>query len=72
MLKVAVRHELFSQVHADRRLRELGSKLFMQLAVKYGVGTSRRDDRPHGLTALVLSDDIVSDLTTGETDEEGN
>ena len=68
-LSVAIRHEVFAQVHADRRLRDLGPNLFTRLAEKYGVGGSTRGDRPHGQSAVVLSDELVADLTAGMRDE---
>jgi hypothetical protein len=64
-LKVAIRHELFAQLKADRRLIEMGANTFTRRAAKYGVGTSPRDDRPHGQRAVILTDAFVSDLTAG-------
>ncbi|MBM3982668.1 MAG: hypothetical protein FJ304_20835 [Planctomycetes bacterium] len=64
-LKVALRHELFAQVRADPRLREMGANTFTRRAARYGVGQSSREDRPHGQSAIVLNDDFIADLTTG-------
>jgi hypothetical protein len=61
-LKVAIRHELFAQVSADKRLREMGPKAFARRAARYGVGTTSRDERPHGQSAIVLDADFVADL----------
>jgi len=69
-LQVAIRHQLFAQVGADRRLREMGPTMFGRLAVKYGVGMSTERDRPHGRRAIVLAGEIVADLTAGVTDTE--
>lgn len=65
-LCIAIRHELFAQVGADRRLRELGPTAFKTLAAKYGVG---QPDRPCGERAIVLSEDLIFDLIT-DPDEE--
>jgi hypothetical protein len=67
-LRVAVRHELFAQLHADRRLIEMGATKFARRAKRYGIGTSNRADRPHGLVAIVLDRELVSDLTAGLAD----
>jgi hypothetical protein len=69
MLHVAIRHELFAQVAADRRLREMGATMFARLAGKYGVGTSTEKDRPHGRRAIVLDPAFVADMMTGVDDE---
>jgi hypothetical protein len=68
-LKVAIRPELFAQVAADRRLRSMPSNTFTRRAEKYGVGSTSRRDRPHGVSALVLADDLVADLVAGIPDE---
>jgi hypothetical protein len=70
LLKVAVRHELFAQIGADRWLRALGPDAFTDLARKYGVGLSTRKDRPHGHTAVVLADAFVADLLAGLPNDE--
>ncbi len=64
-LKVAIRHELFAQIKADRRLIEMGPKTFSRRAAKYEVGTVAEKDRPQGQRAVVLTDDFVIDLTAG-------
>jgi len=64
-LKVAIRHELFAQIKADRRIIEMGANTFTRRAAKYEVGTCPCDDRPHGQRAVILTDDFVSDLTEG-------
>ena len=70
VLKVAIRHELFSQVRADRRLCDMGANTFTRRAERYAVGTSSRKDRPHGLTAVVLADDLIADLIAGLPDDD--
>src|SRR5262249_14627880 len=40
VLMVAIRHELFAQVPADKRLRDMGPKRFARRAARYGVGRS--------------------------------
>jgi hypothetical protein len=62
VLMVAIRHELFSQVHADKRLREMGPKKFTLRAARYDMGRSHRDERPHGFSAVVLDEAFVADL----------
>lgn len=74
-LKVALRVELFGQLRADRRLCSMPQNSFARKCERYGVGTSTRDDRPQGLSAVVLSPEFVADLTDGianepETEEE--
>jgi hypothetical protein len=61
-LVVAVRHGLFSQVAADRRLRDMGANTFTRRCERYGVGTSTRQNRPHGFSAIVLGAGFVADL----------
>ena len=61
-LQVAIRHELLAQLHADARLRALGANRFTRLCAKYRVGESRRADRPHGQSAVVLHAEFVADL----------
>ncbi len=69
-LRVAIRHEFFSQVKADRRLIEMGSNTFSRRARRYGVGKSGgQDDRPAGKWALVLADEFVRDLTATLPDD---
>ncbi len=62
-LRVAIRHELFAQLRADRRLCDMGPNTFTRRATRYGIGTSSQDDRPHGQPAVVLNDDFVAGLT---------
>src|SRR5262249_10256868 len=45
-LRVAIRHELFSQLGTDRRLVEMGAKTFARQAARYGVGRAEEDERP--------------------------
>lgn len=68
VLRVAIRHELFAQLKADRRLVAMGPNTFTRRAAKYGVGTSDRSDRPHGCSALVLDDNLVRDMISGLPD----
>jgi hypothetical protein len=64
MLKVALRHELFGQLKADRRLIEMGPARFVRRARRYGVGgPGGQQDRPGGQWVFVLSDAFVADLT---------
>ena len=70
-LKVAIRHELFAQVHTDLRLRNMAPTTFARRAAKYGVGrTGGKDNRPHGLNAVILDDDFIAELTEGIPEEE--
>ncbi len=69
VLMVAIHHDLFEQVQADRRLRAMGAKAFARRAAKYGVGRARDGNRPHGIRALVLEPDFIIQLTTGIPDE---
>jgi hypothetical protein len=61
-LKVAIRHELFAQLKADKRLTSMPASTFTRRAAQYGVGTSSRQHRPEGQSAIVLADGFVSDL----------
>ncbi len=63
IVRVAVRHELFSQLRADRRLCEMGANTFGRRAARYAVGKTDRDDRPHGMSAVVLNPAFLSELT---------
>lgn len=69
-LMVALRHEVFSQLKADRRLCDMGPKKFARRAARYGVGSSTRDDRPHGLSAIVLDPKLVADLVADLPDDD--
>ena len=60
VLMVAIRHELFAQMRADKRLSEMGPKAFARRAARYNVGTASRDERPHGESAVTLDDIKVS------------
>lgn len=61
--RIALRHELFAQIKADRRLSELGSSKFARRAQRYGIGKpGGQGDRPHGKSALILEDSFVADL----------
>jgi hypothetical protein len=70
VLMVAVRHEVFSQVGGDRRLREMGANTFARRSARYGVGQSCRGDRPHGHAAVVLDEGFVADLLADVPDDE--
>lgn len=63
-LSIAIRHELFAQLSADRRLRELGPRRFTKLADRYDVGRDG-DERPCGVRAIVLDRGFVDDLILG-------
>ncbi len=63
VLMVAIRHDLFAQMHADRRLCEMGPKKFARRAARYGVGRSSQDDRPHGHVAILLDPAFLAELT---------
>lgn len=70
-LEVAIRHGLFAQMKADRRLIELGSNKFTRLATRYGVGSPCGRDRVHGKHAVILAPELVTELTFGvPTDDE--
>ncbi len=69
VLMVAVRHELFAQLKADRRLCDMGPKQFTRRAAAYGVGTSTISDRPHGLSAVVLNTGFLAELTASLPDD---
>jgi hypothetical protein len=71
VLLVAVRHGVFAQLGADRRLREMGPKTFAKRAARYGVGRSTRADRPHGQFAVILDPEFVADLTATLPDDDG-
>jgi hypothetical protein len=63
VLQVALHHEVFAQLRADRRLTGLKASEFNRRAGRYGVGRSGRGvDRPGGRRAFVLADDFVADL----------
>jgi hypothetical protein len=61
-LQVAIRVELFAQMRADRRLCSMNANTFARRAERYGVGTSTREARPHGLSAVLLNAEFVADL----------
>jgi hypothetical protein len=69
-LMVAVRHELFAQLKADRRLTEMGAKRFARRCARYGVGKLDERERPCGRRAVVLDRDFVADLVEGLPGEE--
>jgi hypothetical protein len=48
----------------------MGDNTFTRRAARYGVGTSSRGDRPHGLSAVVLDRVFVEELTAGLPDDE--
>lgn len=62
VLMVAIRHEVFSQLKADRRLTEMGAKKFARRAARYGVGRADNNERPHGGRAILLDHAFVADL----------
>jgi putative DNA primase/helicase len=64
-LKVAIRHELFAQLKADRDLCKMGTNKFTRRAARYGVGGTSREDRPQGKSAVVLDDTFVAGLLEG-------
>lgn len=70
VLMVAVRVELFAQLKADRRLCEMGMNTFTRRAERYKVGTSTRDERPHGFSAVVLDEAFVADMVADLPDDE--
>jgi hypothetical protein len=72
VLRVAIRHELFSQLKADRRLCEMGQNKFARRAERYKVGHSTRDERPGGRAAVVLSDEFLADLTSSIPNDESD
>lgn len=72
ILKVAIRHELFAQLHADKRLCELCPNRFSRRAARYGVGKSTRADRPGGQAVVVLDQEFVADLIGSIDEEQGD
>jgi hypothetical protein len=62
VFRVAIRHGVFAQLKADRRLVEMPPKKFTRRAARYEVGTSTEGERPHGKVAIVLADDLVADM----------
>jgi hypothetical protein len=68
-LMVAVRHGLFAQVRADRRLCDLTATTFARRAKRYGVGDSTRADRPGGEAGVVLAADFLDELTASLPDD---
>jgi hypothetical protein len=62
VLSVAIRHGLMSQLHADKRLRDIPQKKFTRRCARYGVGTTSRAERPHGQNAIILAPEFVEDL----------
>ncbi len=64
-LMVAIRQGVFAQLKADRRLIALTENTFARRCERYGVGTSNRDNRPHGHSAVLLATDFLDDLTAG-------
>ncbi|MFM8270922.1 MAG: hypothetical protein ACKODX_01095 [Gemmata sp.] len=70
VVQVAVRHELFAQVKADRRLCQLTSNIFTRRAVRYGVGAADRAERPHGQSAVVLDAAFVEELLRSTPSDE--
>lgn len=62
-LRVGIRHDLFGQVKADRRLIDMGPTRFARLCTKYGVSTSTADGRMCGERAVILHPEFVADMT---------
>jgi hypothetical protein len=63
VIEVALRHELFSQIKADKRLIEMGPGKFNERVERYGVGkVGGQKVRPHGNWAVVLNPGFVADL----------
>jgi hypothetical protein len=48
----------------------MNENTFARRSAKYAVGTSTRKDRPHGVSAVVLADSFVAELTARLVDEE--
>jgi hypothetical protein len=71
-LRVALRHELFAQIKADKRLVAMGANMFGRLAKKYCVGESHRNERPYGQSAVILSNDLIADLISKFDDDYNN
>jgi hypothetical protein len=65
VLMVAIRHELFAQVKADRRLCAMGPKRFARRAARYRLGKASEDERPHGQRAVVFHDAFIAGLVEG-------
>jgi hypothetical protein len=70
VLKVALRHELFSQLRFDKRLVSMGPKVFARRATKYKIGRSSETDRPCGVNAIILNHEFVVELVTDFGDEQ--
>jgi hypothetical protein len=63
ILRIAIRHDFFSQLKADRRLSEMGANKFTKRCDRYGIGKrGGMTERPHGNWAIVLDDGFVADL----------
>ena len=69
-LAIAIRHELLSQLRADRRLTEMRPVTFANRCKLYGVGSSTRKDRPHGFSAIILSPEFVENLMGTAPDDD--
>ncbi len=69
LLRVAVRHELFGQLKADRRLCQMGQNTFTRRVEGYGIGRTSRSDRPEGQSAVVFDAAFLTDLLDGIPDE---
>ena len=65
-------HELFSQLAADKRLRDMGANRFSRRAERYGVGVSELNEPPHGQAAIVLNREFVEDLIADLPDPEAS
>lgn len=62
-VQVAIRHELFSQLNADKTLRDMTAREFAKYAELYGVAhAAKKHERAHGNSCLILNDDFVADL----------
>jgi hypothetical protein len=63
IVRIAIRHEVFAQIKADRRLCEMGGTKFTTRCERYGIGKpGGQAERPHGKWAIVLDDAFVADL----------
>lgn len=68
VLQVAIRHELFAQLRADKRLIEMTATKWARRAERYGVGLSSVSNRPHGQKAVMLAPEFLAELTAGIPD----
>lgn len=69
-LKVAIRVGLFGQMRADARLREMNQNTLTRRCERFGVGTSTRNDRPGGQSAVVVDQAFIRELLPTLPEEE--